>query len=158
MEWLNKTIILHCTSSTNMCNIQKCIYRNIHVVNILKACQFPLHVGIIILYARSSMVSFTIFISFFLLLFYFHASCLLRLSMNPLHGMLIPKWAPQITRTISLGVVTFMYGLSVCLSVCPCHLITTHSVCSKSNYFVCTQVFSGFGFFCIYPFVYSAVN
>lgn len=40
-----------------------------------------------------------------------------------------------------------MYGLSVCLSVCLCHLITTHSVCSKSNYFVCTQVFSGFGFF-----------
>lgn len=36
---------------------------------------------------------------------------------------------------------------TVCLSVRLCHLITTHSVCSKSNYFVCTQVFSGFGCF-----------
>lgn len=36
---------------------------------------------------------------------------------------------------------------TVCLSVCLCHLLTTHSVCSKSNYFVCTQVFSGFGCF-----------
>lgn len=35
--------------------------------------------------------------------------------------------------------------LSVRLSVSSYNY--THSVCSKSNYFVCTQVFSGFGFF-----------
>lgn len=52
-----------------------------------------------------------------------------------------------------------MYGLSVCLSVCLCHLITipTLSVLNQTTLFVHKSSLV-LGFFCIYPFVYSAVN